>query len=133
MSQENVETLRRAIEAFNRGDTDAWAAVRAPEFEYSASGAVVGIGGSYRGADGFKQFLDSFWDEFDEPKVELGEVIAGGAKVLAAVTFRGRGKHSGIDTSWDLWQLWTLRGGRAVRGQAFTDKEAALEAAGLWE
>ena len=133
MSQQNVEILRRAIEAFNRGDPHAWAAVLAPDFEYIASGAVVGIGGTYRGADGFRQFLDSFWDEFDEPTVELGEVIASGDQVLASVTFRGRGKHSGITTDWHLWQLWTLLDGKAVRGQAFTRKEEALEAAGLSE
>ena len=49
------------------------------------------------------------------------------------VTFRGRGKQSGIATSWDLWQLWTLRDGKAVRGQAFTDKSEALGAAGVRE
>jgi hypothetical protein len=59
--------------------------------------------------------------------------IAEGDQVLASVTFRGRGKHSGITTSWDLWQLWRLRDGKAVRGQAFRSKEEALEAAGLSE
>jgi ketosteroid isomerase-like protein len=133
MSQENVETVRRAINAFNHGDLDVWVSVLAPEFVYTPSGAVVGIGGTYRGADGFKRFLESFWDEFDEPVVELGELLDEGDHVLAAVTFRGRGKHSGVATSWDLWQLWTLRDGKAVRGQGFTDKTEALEAAGLRE
>jgi len=133
MSQENVEVLRRSIEAFNRGDPDVWVAVLAPEFEYTASGAVVGVAGTYRGADGFRRFLESFWDEFDEPKAELGELIAEGDQVLASVTFTGRGKHSGATTSLDLWQLWTLRYGKAVRGQAFTTRADALEAAGLSE
>jgi uncharacterized protein len=133
MSQENVAVLRRSIEAFNRGDPDAWVAALAPEFEYTASGAVVGIRGTYRGADGFRRFLDSFWDEFDEPKAELGELIAEGDQVLASVTFSGRGKNSGVATSLDLWHLWTLRDGKAVRGQAFTSKDEALKAAGLSE
>jgi len=133
MSEENVEILRGAIGAFNRGDPEAWVAVLAPEFEYTASGAVVGIGGTYRGAEGFRRFLASFWDEFDAPNAEIRDVIEEGDQVLASVTFRGRGKHSGITTSWDLWQLWALRDGQAVRGQAFTNKEEALEAAGLSE
>jgi ketosteroid isomerase-like protein len=116
MSRTNVEILRRAIEAFNRGDPDAWVAVLAPGFEYTATGAVVGVQGTYRGADGFKQFLNSFWDEFDQPSAQLGEMIADGDQAVASVTFRGRGKHSGIPTSWDLWQLWMLRDGKAVRG-----------------
>ena len=133
MSENNVELLRRSIEAFNRGDPDTWVAVLAPEFEYTPSGAVVGIAGTYRGADGFRRFLDSFWDEFDEPRAELGQLIAEGDQVLASVTFTGRGKHSGVVTSFDLWQLWTLRNGKAVRGQGFTSKEEALEASGLSE
>ena len=133
MSQENVEILRGATEAFNRGDPEAWVAVLAPEFEYTASGAVVGIGGTYRGAEGFRRFLASFWDEFDEPNAEIRDLIEAGDQVLAAVSFRGRGKQSGIAASWDLWQLWTLREGKAVRGQAFTSEEEALEAAGLSE
>jgi ketosteroid isomerase-like protein len=133
MSQQNAGILRRAIEAFNRGDPDAWVAVLAPEFEYTATGAVVGVRGTYRGAEGFKQFLNSFWDEFDEPSAQLGELIAEGDQVLASVIFRGRGKHSGIPTSWNLWQLWRLRNGKVVHGQAFRSKEEALEAAGLAE
>ena len=96
MSQENVEILRGATEAFNRGDPEAWVAVLAPEFEYTASGAVVGIGGTYRGAEGFRRFLASFWDEFDEPNAEIRDLIEAGDQVLAAVSFRGRGKQSGI-------------------------------------
>jgi ketosteroid isomerase-like protein len=133
MSEENVEVLRGAIDAFNRGEPEAWVAVLAPEFEYTASGAVVGIGGTYRGAEGFRRFLASFWDVFDQPNAEIRDVIEEGDQVLAAVTFRGRGKQSGITTNWDLWQLWTLRDGKAVRGQTFTSKEEALEAAGLSE
>jgi hypothetical protein len=40
---------------------------------------------------------------------------------------------SGAETTWELWLVWTLREGRIVRGQAFTTREEALEAAGLSE
>lgn len=46
------------------------------------------------------------------------------------LTIRGRGKQSGIEVSWDIWQRWTLRDGKIARGQGFTSKAAALEAAG---
>ena len=131
MSQENVEVVRRAFEAFNRDVPDDWATELAPEFEYEATGAVVGVRGVYRGAEGFRQFLESFWEEFDEPRVEIRELVEAGDRVLTSVTFRGRGKRSGVETSWDLWQVWMLRDGKAIRGQAFQTKEEALEAAGL--
>ena len=33
----------------------------------------------------------------------------------------------------DIWHVWTVRGGKVVRGQAFTSREQALEAAGVRE
>jgi ketosteroid isomerase-like protein len=53
--------------------------------------------------------------------------------VLATLTFRGRGRQSGVEANWSLWQLWTVRDGRFVRGQGFTDRDAALEAVRLSE
>jgi hypothetical protein len=53
--------------------------------------------------------------------------------VLAAVTLRGRGKQSGVETSWALWHVWTLQDGKVVRGQAFTNRDEAVKAAGLSE
>ncbi len=53
--------------------------------------------------------------------------------MLAAVTVRGRGKQSGVETTWDLWHLWTLQDGKVVHGQGFVSREEALEAAGLRE
>ena len=133
MSQENVEVVRQAIEAFNEGDVEGSTAALAPEFEYVATGRVPGAEGVYRGPEGWGRFLELFWGEFEEARIEIRDLIASDDHVVAAQTFRGRGKQSGAETSWDLWQVWTLRDGKVVRGQGFTSKEEALEAAGLRE
>jgi ketosteroid isomerase-like protein len=133
MSQENVELVRQSIEAFNEGDVEGSIANLAPEFEYTPTGRVPGAEGVYRGPEGWKRFLELFWGEFDEARIEIRDLVASDDHVVAAQTFRGRGKQSGVETSWDLWQVWTLRDGKAVRGQGFTTKSDALEAAGLSE
>jgi uncharacterized protein len=130
---ENVDKVRRAYEAFNRGDSEGMVADIAPDFEYVATGTVPGVEGTYRGVEGLRQFLESFWGEFDEPRVEIRELIEAGDQVVAALTFQGRGKQSGVETKWDLWHVLTLRDGLAVRQQAFTSESEALEAAGLSE
>jgi uncharacterized protein len=133
MSEENVEIVRQAIETFNQGDVEgSFAGVFAPEFEYIPTGTIPGGEGAYRGPEGWRRFLE-FWDEFDEPRIEIRDLIASGDHVVAAQTFRGRGKQSGVETNWDLWQVWTFRDGKVVHGQGFTNREAALEAAGLSE
>jgi ketosteroid isomerase-like protein len=135
MSQQNVELLRQMTEAFNRGDIEGMLAIAdpPPEFEYALSGVVIpGVEGVQRGPDVLGRVAE-FWGEFDEPRFELHELIDAGDQVFVSATLRGRGKHSGAETSWDLWAVWTVRDGRMVRWQVFTDRDAALEAAGLSE
>jgi uncharacterized protein len=132
MSEENVEVVRRGYEAFNRGDLDGMVADFAPTFEYVASGAVPGTGGVYRGPEGLKEFMGWF-GEFSGARAEINELIDAGDQVLVGITARGRGKQSGVESGWHVWHLWTLREGKIVRGQGFTDRAAVLEAAGLRE
>ena len=131
MSQENVDSIRRAYERWNRRDF-GWATLAAPGFEYEAGGAV-GASGSFRGLEGFMRFLEQFWEEFDEAHVEPQELIDAGDSVLAATSFRGRGKQSGVEVNMEVFQLWTFRDGKVIRGQGFFDREEALDAAGLSE
>lgn len=131
MSQENIERVRRAYEAFNRGDLDNAVADFAVDSEYIATGAIPGAEGVYRGPEGFKQFFHWLLDDFDDVRVEVHDLIDAGDHVLAGITNRGRGKRSGAIASWHVWQLWTLRDGEFVRGEGFTSTEDALKAAGL--
>jgi ketosteroid isomerase-like protein len=133
MSQENVALVRRGYEAFNRGDLDGMFAEAAPAFEYLATGVVPGAGGVYHGPEEFRRFLERWWGEFDESRTDVHELTAAGDRVLASLTFRGRGRQNGAEANWSLWQLWTLRDGKFVRGQGFTSREAALDAVGLRE
>ena len=134
MSQENVEIVRKAVETFNEGDVEgSFAGIVAPEFEYIPSGVVPGAEGVFRGPEGWRRVLELFWGEFDEAHVEIRDLVASDDHVVAAQTFRGRGKHSGVETTWDIWQVWTLRDGKAVRGQGFATKSEALAAVGLSE
>jgi ketosteroid isomerase-like protein len=133
MPEQSVEIARRAYGAFNRGDLAGAVADLATEFEYIATGTIPGAGGTFRGPEGYRQFVELWWDEFDDPNVEVHELIEAGEQLLASLTFRGHGKQSGVETSWDIWQLWTVRDGQVVRGQGFTSREQALEAAGLSE
>jgi ketosteroid isomerase-like protein len=131
MSEQNVEMVRRAFEAFNRGNTDAVVADMAPDVEYVATGTIPGFGGVFRGAEEYKRFIGWVSDEFDDARVEPNEFIDAGDQVVASLTISGRGRQSGVETSWNIWQVWTLQEGKLVRGQGFTSREEALEAAGL--
>jgi len=134
MSQENVELIRSGYEAFNRGDIDGVVtALAAPDCEFITAGRLPGVEDVYRGPEGFRRFVSFFWETFDDAQVEVHELIDAGDQLLATVTNHGRGKQSGADVHWTTWNVWTIRDGKVVRGQAFTSREEALEGAGLSE
>jgi ketosteroid isomerase-like protein len=136
MSQENVEMVRRIFEAFNRGDVEGGIelADTPPEFEFVPSGTLIpDLASVQRGPDAFRRVVETFFAEFDDPRIELHELIDAGDQVFTSFTLRGRGKHSGVETSWEPLSVWTVRDGRLVRWLGFTDRDAALEAAGLSE
>jgi ketosteroid isomerase-like protein len=131
MPPKNVDIVREAYEAVNRGDLDTAVSCIASHMEYVASGAVPGATGVFTGPEGVKEFIAGLYEEFDEPRADVSELLDAGDRVLVSATARGRGKLSGVETTWDTWQLWTLREGKLVRGQGFTSRDEALAAAGL--
>src|SRR4051794_16034985 len=84
MSEENVEVIRRAIDAWNRGDLDGFLAGAHPDFEWHPvlAAGVEGSGGAYRGHDGARQFWAEFWDMFDEFRITIQSARAVGTSVL---------------------------------------------------
>jgi ketosteroid isomerase-like protein len=71
------------------------------------------------------------WEEVPETTVE--EVIGAGDHVVVIACFRGRGPSSGVRVAERLYEVYTLRNGRILRVDEFSDRAAALEAAGLRE
>ena len=133
MSEENVETIRRGYEAYERGDLDAVVADFAPDCEYVAAGMVPGRTGTYRGPDGYKEFVAWLAQEFSDAHAQVDALIDAGDWVVLGATLRGRGRQSGIPATFTFWQVWRFADGKVVQGQGFVDKDDALEAAGLSE
>jgi ketosteroid isomerase-like protein len=133
MSQENVEALRRAFDAFSRGDLDAAVADAAPDVEYVTAGVIPGQARVTRSAEELKEAIRWLSDAFADSRLVAEEILDAGEKVLGGFTLSGRGKASGVETSMTLWQVWTFKEGKFIHGQGFTNREQALEAAGLSE
>jgi ketosteroid isomerase-like protein len=131
MSEENVEIVRAAFEAFNRGDVDAWLKHWAPDCELDVSRAVGPMHGTY-GLDQIRQAFEEFQQPWESLRQELDELIDAGESVLASVTayFRGRdGMEVRTRTAW----VWTIRDGAIAHICFYQERQDALEAAGLSE
>jgi ketosteroid isomerase-like protein len=128
MSQENMETVRRLIETFNRRDFDAMLETGDPEIE-----VVTLVGGTYRGHAGWRQIIDQASEEVPGFQLVPEELIEVGDKVVAVTHWGGTGRTSGIAIPDTLALVYTLRDGLVVRQESFRNKAEALEALGLSE
>ncbi len=96
MSDENVEMVRRAFEAYERGDLDAAVVDIAPDCEYVAAGTVPGRTGTYRGPEGYKSLMAWLDEEFSDSRAQVDALIDAGDSVVVGATLRGQGRQSGI-------------------------------------
>jgi ketosteroid isomerase-like protein len=66
-------------------------------------------------------------------RVEASEFIDGGDEVVVVARSKGTAKASRMELDQLFAFVWTVQGGRLARLRVFTDREQALEAAGLRE
>jgi ketosteroid isomerase-like protein len=135
MSQENIEIVRDAFVAYNRGDLDAFLdEYCADDIDYRAAEGALDDHGPIQGKDGLRAFMQDWLDMFDDFKAEPVELIeAGEDKVIAVVRISGRAKLSGVETDLTYAELWTLRDGKVAWGRQYWTRDEAVEAAGLSE
>jgi ketosteroid isomerase-like protein len=135
MSQENVDALRRAIEAATRQDIEALLEELDSEVEW-VSAILVPMGGGARvarGHEGVGDMFRDFYDVFGEIEVEFSEFRDLGDRVLATGSIRIRGKESGAETETPWGYVADFKNGKATRIRTYTHLGEAFEAAGLRE
>jgi len=133
MSEENAELARRAHDAFNRRDLDAFLAFMDPEVEVTTRFMELEGDRSYRGHDGVRDWWRILLDVFPDFSSEVLEVRDVGDFVIVAVRVRGHGVEGGTPFEEVLWQTCKVRDGKATWWRNFGSEAEALEAAGLEE
>lgn len=126
--RENIASLRRAYEAFSRGDFDAAIEIVHADVEFIPPGGQSPM----RGAKAFRAWMEP--DALAEQRIEPLEFRTNGNRVLVFQKTRARGASSGIELDLDSWVVWTLDDdGLVTRVEAFLmhEEDEALEAAGL--
>jgi ketosteroid isomerase-like protein len=130
MSQENVEVVRRAIEAYGRDGLEGSLRYYHPEIEWTSTGDFIEPA-TYVGHDGLRHYLGSMEAEFEGLRIEPVELIDAGENVVSSVRISGRGKTSGAPVALMLVSVGSLRDGMVYRVRNYPDMAAARAAAGL--
>jgi ketosteroid isomerase-like protein len=136
MSQENVEVMNAAFEAWNAGNVEALFAHFHPELVYHPR-ADEPDPSPHVGRDAYERLVYGFVDSFSEVTIEVLEVIDAGDHVIAStvlhVVLRGQASASDAGVSDTYVFVYKLRDGLVVEGWEYRTKQEALEAVGLSE
>ena len=127
---ENVEVVNRVVDALNRADIDAVAESVSQDFELDFSNSRGPMSGIYRGPDGIREFVRSFfepWASIEFKPEEVIELVDG--RVLGVAQVRAKGHGSGVAVSAKGANVWTIRSGKVAAVKLYQSKEEALEAA----
>jgi ketosteroid isomerase-like protein len=132
MSQENVELVERVLGAAQHNPAALWDALDEDVvWEPGDLDLPDATPAQWRGVEGVQAFFRRWIGPFDEWGYEVGEVLDAGDSVVAHVHQWGRGKGSGAKVESQFWLVWTIRDGKIVQGVHYTERAAALEAAGV--
>jgi ketosteroid isomerase-like protein len=119
MSQENVEIVRRFL---------------ADEVEEALTYADPGIvwnpieESPAQGHDAVRASLARWKGEWDDYRLMPEEFMDSGDRIIVTVRLGGRGRGSGVEVDARFYDLYTLRDGKIVRMDQFTERSEALEA-----
>jgi ketosteroid isomerase-like protein len=141
MSQENVELVRKAFDAFNasiRGELTAEGVAELidPQIElhWHDEGTLPDLPQHLRGLPEVRRFGEELRSAWVEQTVEPLEVIqAPGGRVLTLSRQSYRGRESGVPIVIHIFYLLTIRDGKVRKMEVFRHRADALEAAGLSE
>jgi uncharacterized protein len=86
-----------------------------------------------QGHDEVRASLARWKAEWDDYKVMPEEYVDMGDSVVVTVRLRGRGRGSGVEIDALFYDVYTLRDGKIVRMDQYTERSHALEAVELGE
>ena len=132
MSEENVEIVRRAIDAWNEGGAESAKQFWAEDSELHDAPNLPDPR-VVRGRDVVAAHFADAASVVGEMKATIVDVRARDQTVVMRMKMRIQGVQSGVDLPGEAAQVVEVADGKIQRARFFTTWEQALEAAGLSE
>jgi ketosteroid isomerase-like protein len=128
-------SIQRGYAALNRRDYEVVLMRSHPDVEYRPSGDLMppDLEAVFYGHDGYRKLWSRWFDAFEDLRWDPEEILDFGDRLLVTAQQRGHGSGSGVAMRRQVFQLYKIRRGLSISQEDFTDRRAALEAAGLSE
>jgi ketosteroid isomerase-like protein len=130
MAAEDVELVRRAYEAYAKGDIAAAASAYSEDTLWDVS-RFRPDESVHRGLDELSRHLGSWRETWTDHSFELEQAVDAGDRVVAVIRESGRGEASGAPVVVRYGQVITVRDGKIAETVVYSDPDDAFEAAGL--
>jgi ketosteroid isomerase-like protein len=131
MSEENVELVRKSIEAWNQRDRETLMSYTTADVEWEAGGPAAVEQPLYRGRDELASGTEALWETWEEFRLQETDVRDLGDSVLWMGRMRLKGDASHVELDQEFAIRFSVRDGEIARGKAFLSWQEALKAAGL--
>jgi uncharacterized protein len=133
VSQENVEIVRSAFDAFERGDITGVLRLCDPDIEITQAADVVGVPRHQHGHAGMLEAFAAWPEQWDDYRTEVISMTDLGDQVMVNQMSRGRGNDTGVPVEMPFTFLFLVRDGKITEWRIFTREDEALKAVGLEE
>jgi ketosteroid isomerase-like protein len=131
MARENLEVVRRLLDAIGPRDLDSLTELTDPEVEWHSFFAELGEGGEYHGHAGLRQYFADLAESWDVLRVHLDGLLDAGSVVIGVGRIQYKGRESGAESEMAAGWMFKFRDGRVLVFRAFRDPEQTLAAVGL--
>jgi ketosteroid isomerase-like protein len=127
MDMSDAATLvQSAYDAFGRGDVPAVLGTLSDRVEWDVS-AILPQGGSWRGREGVGEFFAGLGSHWADLRIEVDELVDGGATVAAIGHGAGRlREHGDAAAGYKFVHVFDVDGGQIVRFREWGDPDEEL-------
>jgi ketosteroid isomerase-like protein len=129
MSRENVEVVRRTIEAANAGEVDSVMSAVAADAEWRVAEEHP-ESRICRGREEIRAYLEEWRLQLNDMRFEPAELVERGDRIVASGHIRGTGAGSNVEVQVPLAIVYTLRDGMIIRGEEYLDPSRVLDTPG---
>jgi ketosteroid isomerase-like protein len=130
VAREQIEIVKRSMDAWNRGDVDSMVAAAAPDSEYAISERNPNSR-LLHGREEIADYLRDWHDTIHGLHYEIAELHDVGDTVVLLGTMTGRAGEDGPEITAELGFVLRFEGTQVVRTEEYLDTREALAAVGL--
>jgi ketosteroid isomerase-like protein len=126
--EENVEIVRRAVDAFVANDFEAWFGVADPAIRLYPRAEEPGVKACYEGWDEMLDYLVNWYSGWEDYTADAERFLDAGDFVVVDMREVGVAEGSGIRIEENFAHAFRIDGGKIVEWRMYGPLEEALDA-----